>query len=205
MSCCLRLRIIPIHSSSMSHLCLLVATISPSTSEVTTYEVRSFVAIPSVIGKLPDDREHRVVCDEYGNNKKRFSKSVELKNPSDWGEITEEGFARRPIRTKKVIPQEAVHQGSSETQSPTTVREQLIDFTYKVISVLEESTKMGLRAYRSEAGIPNLQFYLKGLDPDPVGTAQKVSRILLGAELFIFSDEPQSRETPRSLPLDSSS
>ena len=162
--------------------------------------------IPSVIRKLPDDKEHRVVCDQWGKHRERFSESVKLESSSDWGEITEEGFARRPIRAKPVIPQEAARQGNSETQSPKKVREQLIDFTHKVIFVLEESTeKTLLRASRSEDGVPNLRFYLRDLDRDPVGTAQKVSRILLGAELFVFSDEPQSRETPRSLSLDSGS
>ena len=176
-----------------------VAPLFTSHDELSVYfekgDLRSRVvrAIPSTI-KLPDDKRHRVVCDRRGNHKKRYSEPVELESPSDWGEITEEGFERRPIRAKPMrVRQESMHD-NSQTQRPTTVREQLMEFTHTVIAVLETSR---MEDPKAESLFPTVrsedvaQFDLRGLESDPVGTAQKMSRILLGAELFVFSDREE--------------
>ena len=148
---------------------------------------------PSVIKKLPDDEKHFILSDPSWTDIKRCSESVELEGPYDWGEITENGFADVPIRIER-----------DPSRSEKTVVVQLKDIGDKIISLLEERVgyeALGLEPldrYPRVAGAPVLEysdvlsvrsFYSDNFDDDPVGTLREMSQVLLGAELFAFSEE----------------
>lgn len=147
-------------------------------------DIRSNVvrAIPSSIGKIPNDRKtHHVVCDEWGNNKKRYSESVEIEDPSDWGAITENGFERRALHEEPMVVEEP-----TPTERPT-IRDQMEIFTFKALSIMEDDIGKGL--VKLPEGVSDVRRYLRGFGHDPVGTAQRVARILFGADLIVFSEE----------------
>ena len=78
-------------------------------------------------------------------------------------------------------------QGAENQRRPTTIRAQLAEFTEKVVMyALETPTVIFQEFYFDD--VPDPRFYLRNFDRNPVGIAQVVSRILLGAELFVFSD-----------------
>ena len=139
---------------------------------------------PSVIGELPGEGRHCVVCDEAGGNRMRFSEPIELESPSDWGEITEDGFAHRPSTTTDSVGETA----SQDQRRPTTIYTQLAEFTEKVVMYALETPTLTYQEFYSDDDVPDPRFYLMNFDSNPVGIAQAVSRILLGAELFVFSD-----------------
>lgn len=123
---------------------------------------------PSVIGRLPDAEDHRIVCDESGGTRTLYSEPVELKSPSDLGEITEDGFESRHVGEAA----NARRDDNLKAIMPTTIGALLDTFTEKVMHALN---------------VPRSRFGDLGLDP--VGQARAVARTLLGAELLIFSDE----------------
>ena len=94
-----------------------------------------------MIGELPSEGRHCVVCDEAGNRKTRFSEPVELESPSDWGEITEEGFGHHPTSARLAadLAGETVGQGAENQRRPTTIRAQLAEFTEKVVTFALET------------------------------------------------------------------
>ena len=114
----------------------------------------------------------------------RFSEPIELESPSDWGEITEDGFAHRPSTAADSVGETA----SQDQRRPTTIYTQLAEFTEKVVMYALETPTLIYQEFYFDDDVPDPQFYLINFDSNPVGIAQAVSRILLGAELFVFSD-----------------
>ena len=138
---------------------------------------------PSMIGELPDRNNHNFVFNKDGTGEVLFSDPIKIGSPSNWGEITEHGFepphhaeeAQEPELDEVeglILKEPPVHTLTSSTEARMSIEAQLTHFTEQVIRVLE-----GPRNYFDE------------LDLDPVGKAQAVARILLGAELLVFSEE----------------
>ena len=147
---------------------------------------------PSVVKKLPDDEKHFIVSDPSWTDVNRCSESVKFEGPYDWGEITENGFIDTSSRVVESF------------RGEKTIRDQLRDIGDEMISFwvewveYETSGLEPLRDYPRVADTPVLEssdvrsvrsFYLDNFEYDPVGTLREMSRVLLGAELFAFSEE----------------
>lgn len=120
---------------------------------------------PSAVGVLPDQYDHHIACDRSGGKVTRFSDPVELDQPLNWGEITENGFD---------LPdslQEVANDGSDATDTGSlTIGNQLTAFVEKVTRWMD-----------IDAG----SFDVAGLDL--VDKARAIARLSLGAELFVVS------------------
>ena len=134
---------------------------------------------PSMI-ELPDRNNHNFVFNKDGTGEILFSDPTKIGSPSNWGEITEHGFEppHRQLQEPEldgveglILKEPPTHTLTSNIEARTSIEERLTHFTEQVIHVLE-----GPRDYFSE------------LDLDPVGKAQAIARILLGAELLVFSE-----------------
>ncbi len=132
---------------------------------------------PSEI-ELPDRDNHNFVFNKDGTGEVLFSDPIKIGSPSNWGEITEHGFEppHRQLQEPDLDGVEGLILKEPPAQplnieAGTSIEAQLTHFTEQVIHVLE-----GPRDYFSE------------LDLDPVGKAQAIARILLGAELLVFSE-----------------
>ena len=130
---------------------------------------------PSVIGRLPDAGDHRVVCDESGGIRMLYSEPVKLESPSDWGEITEDGFEF--CRVGEAVKAVKADRDDYSNAATSTIGARLEIFTEQVMHALN---------------VPLAGFEDLGLDT--VGQARAVARTLLGAELLILSDEAGSSQ-----------
>ena len=155
---------------------------------------------PSVIKKLPDDEKHFIVSNPSWTVLKRCSEAIELEGPYDWGEITEKGLG-----------DDSIDIGEDSSRIKKTVVEKLEDAGEEMISFLEKgkesvvhktSRPKPLKFYPMEADAPVFtsvlessdvrsvrSFYSDNFRDDPVGTLREMFRVLLGAELFVFSEE----------------
>ena len=134
---------------------------------------------PSMI-ELPDRNDHNFVFNKDGTGEVLFSEPIKIGSPSNWGEINEHGFEppHRQLREPElnrveglILKEPLAYTLTSNVEARTSIEERLTHFTEQVIHVLEVSRD-----------------YFNDLDLDPVGKAQVVARILLGAELLVFSE-----------------
>lgn len=121
---------------------------------------------PSAIGVIPDPDDHCVACDPAGGTRVLYSEPRELVAPSDWGDITEDGFELRSIR-------DVLDTGQSISGN-SSIYDQLTGFIQQVTDTLQ---------------VPQGRFEELGMGL--AGRAQAVARTLLGAELLIMASSEQ--------------
>ena len=151
---------------------------------------------PSVVKSFQDTNKHMIVSNPSWTHVRRCSSPVTLRSPYDWGEITENGFSDAPQSEKNIGDQ--LKDCGEGMLSLIEERE-----GYKG-SVLEPSQKLDAREAvlppldGEEVGFPILpssdvsvvrKFYTENFESNPVETLREISRVLLDAELFVFSEK----------------
>ena len=126
---------------------------------------------PSSIPSPQNDNDHYVVCDKSGGSRGLCSEFQPLSSPSDWGEITSEGFARFPRSDEDIrqIPRERDN-----------------------ISLQECLSRLGDNIAET-FGLDKERF-----GSDVLSQCRMMSRLLLGAELLVVSLDDAERRMVRT-------